>query len=55
MKSRGISATLCNTACELVADAHEDCVDGSLLPSVLLQAGVTAVETLHVYTVLVKV
>ena len=51
----GIPAPLCDTACELVVDAYADDVDGSLLPSVLVRAGVPALGALRVYAALVKV
>ena len=55
MQALGLPAPLCDAACEVVADAHGDCVDGSVLPSALAVAGVTPVDTLRVYAALVKV
>jgi hypothetical protein len=55
MQSLGLPAPLCDAACEVVADVHGDCVDGSLLPSVMLRAGLTPVDALHVYAALEKV
>ena len=55
MQALGLPAPLCDAACEVVADAHGDCVDGSVLPSALAVAGVTPVDALRVYAALVKV
>jgi hypothetical protein len=55
MQALGLPAPLCDAACEVVADAHGDCVDGSELPSALAVAGVTPVDALRVYAALVKV
>ena len=55
MQCVGIPAPLCDTACELVVDDYADDVDGSLLPSVLVRAGVPALAALRVYAALVKV
>ena len=55
MQALGLPAPLCDAACEVVADAHGDCVDRSLLPSALAVAGVTPVDALRVYDALVKV
>jgi hypothetical protein len=49
MQSLGLPAPLRDAACEVVADAHGDCVDGSLLPSALAVAGLTPVDALRVY------
>ena len=55
MQALGMPTPLCNAACEVVVDVHMDSVDGSLLPSALLQAGVTGLAGVRVYGVLVKV
>ncbi len=55
MQALGLPAHLCDAACEVVADAHGDCVDGSELPSAFAVAGVTPVDALRVYAGLVKV
>jgi hypothetical protein len=55
MQALGLPAPLCDAACEVVADAHGDCVDRSLLPSALAVAGLTPVDALRVYAALAKV
>jgi len=49
IEEAGLPEHLCRAACELVADRYNDSVDGMQLPTVLVDAGISAADAVLVH------